>query len=306
MKKKVSILIATYNGEKYLKRQLESLYKQDIDIEIYASDDGSNDNTLNILHEYQQSDSSIKLYILQGPQKGFAQNFISLIHQMPLENNYYAFCDQDDIWHPQKLSKAVEALQNLNQNTPLLYCSRTQLINHEDKEIGYSPLFTKKPNFKNALVQNIGGGNTMVFNQKTLELLKQTSLDNNIVSHDWWTYLLVTGAGGEVIYSPSAHIQYRQHNANLIGSNQGVLARIKRINALLKGKFQNWNTRNLTELSKLSFLLEPKNQKILNQFIKAKQSRFPFNLVKYARLRLYRQTMLGNLGLYFAIIFNKI
>jgi glycosyltransferase involved in cell wall biosynthesis len=304
---KMTILMATYNGEKFLRRQLESIYNQEINnIEIYASDDGSTDQTLSILQEFQTQYPSLKLHILHGPQKGFVKNFLYLINQVPSHNQYYSFCDQDDVWLPLKLSSAILKLQEFEQNKPLLYCSRTKLINEQEEYIGYSPLFTKKESFRNALVQNIGGGNTMVFNQKTLELLKETSKTNSIVSHDWWTYLLVTGAGGKVSYSSEPLIHYRQHETNLIGSNQSLKSRLHRIKGLINGQFKTWNSGNIKELSNLSNLLIDENKIILNKFIKAKNTRFPISLYYYCQLRLYRQNLLGNLGLIFAIITNKI
>jgi glycosyltransferase involved in cell wall biosynthesis len=306
-KTKITILIATYNGEKFLRSQLDSIYNQDIEnIEIYASDDGSQDNTKEILYEFQKRFETIKLNVLNGPKQGFAQNFISLTHEAPFYDGYYAFCDQDDIWLPNKLSHAVKILDEQDQSLPLLYCSRTELIDEKDSHIGFSPHFKKIPSFKNALIQNIGGGNTMVFNRKTLDLLKQTPKSNDIVSHDWWVYLLVTGSGGKVFYSPKPHILYRQHQFNLIGSNQGMKQRLKRIKGLLDGKFKTWNNIHIKELSKVSNLLTKENQTILNLFEKAKQRRFPLNLYYFSRIKLYRQTFLGNLGLLFAIITNKI
>jgi len=198
------------------------------------------------------------------------------------------------------------SLNEFDQNLPLLYCSRTRLINKNEEVTGYSPLFPKKPSFANALVQNIGGGNTMVFNQKTFELLKLTPNINNIVSHDWWAYLLTTGTGGQVFYSADSFIDYRQHSSNIIGSNQGIVARLKRIKGLIEGQFKNWNTQNISELSKLSNLLTPENQIILNKFAQARITIFPFNVFHYFQIKIYRQTFFGNLGLIFAIITNKI
>lgn len=188
----------------------------------------------------------------------------------------------------------------------MLYCSRTELIDEQGHHIGYSPLFKKKPDFKNALIQNIGGGNTMVFNKKTLELLKMTPNIHNIVSHDWWAYILTTGAGGKVIYSPKADILYRQHQSNLIGSNQGLRPRLKRIKGLLDGKFKVWNNIHIKELSLISNLLTEENKILLKLFSKAKEKHFPVSLYYYNQLKLYRQTFLGNLGLLFAILINKI
>ena len=111
---------------------------------------------------------------------------------------------------------------------PALYCSRTKLIDKFGKFMGYSPLFKKNPCFQNALVQSLAGGNTMLFNNETKKLLDQIDISKGIVSHDWLTYLLVSCKDGYIFYDSNAYLSYRQHEKNLIGSNNNFLAKIKR------------------------------------------------------------------------------
>lgn len=130
----------------------------------------------------------------------------------------------------------------------LLYCSRTENIDESGKELKTtSPLFQKEPSFANALVQSIAGGNTMVFNKKALHLL-QTAGIQKVISHDWWAYLLITGAGGSVFYDPKPQVKYRQHDKNLIGANVSFLTRTKRLKMLTQGAFRDWNTFNINAL----------------------------------------------------------
>ena len=105
----VAILLGTYNGEKFLEAQLDSLEAQSVtNWTLYVSDDGSTDATLDIIHRYQSKWGTDKIRYRLGPQKGFAQNFLSLACDTSIKADYYAFCDQDDVWLPEKLSIALE------------------------------------------------------------------------------------------------------------------------------------------------------------------------------------------------------
>jgi glycosyltransferase involved in cell wall biosynthesis len=171
----VAILLCTYNGARFLAEQLDSLEAQTHQNWVaIASDDGSTDQTLEILQQYQAKWPSGKLTIRGGPQKGFCQNFLSLACDLNIRANYYAFCDQDDVWLPEKLAVALENISSNQQaDVPYLYCGRTKYVNENLKPCGMSPLFVFPPSFRNALVQSIAGGNTMAFNNATKLLLEK-------------------------------------------------------------------------------------------------------------------------------------
>jgi hypothetical protein len=224
---------------------------------------------------------------------------------MTINASYYAYADQDDIWETNKLQHAIDWLATIPKNIPALYCSRTQLIDEYDNEIGYSPLFTKTPSFANALVQNIGGGNTMVFNQAARDVICQVNAAN-IISHDWLAYIVITGCGGVVLYDSKPSIKYRQHNDNLVGSNSGWQNRLTRIKMLLQGRLKSWNEQNILAIASIKNRLTPKNQIIFEQFLVARKSWLVPRLVNFLKSGIYRQTLLGNLGLIAAAVFNKI
>lgn len=304
---KIVIYMATYNGQRYLAEQLDSIVSQThTNWELWVSDDGSEDNTIEILKNYQQGFSNNRMFIESGPRNGYAANFFSLIHKEAGNGSYYAFADQDDIWEPNKLQHAIAWLNTIPAERPALYCSRTILVNEHLKNIGYSPLFKKTPNFLNAMVQNVGGGNTMVFNHSALKLLRETNAKIPLVSHDWWTYILVSGADGAVFYDAYPLVRYRQHNANLIGKNTGWKARLNRLKLLFKGSFKNWIDMNTEALCAMPNVLTPNNRSILNQFILAKNSSFIPRMIKMSKIGLYRQTFLGNIGLIIGTLFKKI
>jgi glycosyltransferase involved in cell wall biosynthesis len=199
-----AILLCTYNGAEYLQEQLNSLAKQTVAWRLFVSDDGSSDDTLLFLNDFAKHH---EVTIFKGPQKGFVQNFLSLINRPEVTGDFYAFCDQDDVWLKDKLARGLEFLRDKPE--PQLYCSRTTTACYALHPIGLSPLFRRKPTFNNALVQSIAGANTFIFNNATRDLVIKAGI-TNVISHDWWLYQLVTGAEGQVFYDESSYILYRQ------------------------------------------------------------------------------------------------
>jgi len=181
----VPIFLCTYNGARFLAEQLDSLESQTHqNWVVFASDDGSSDQTLEILRQYQAKWPAGKLTIRSGPQKGFCQNFLSLACDLQIKADYDAFCDQDDVWLPAKLEVALSnIITNQAVDVPYLYCGRTKYVNENLKSCGMSPLCVFPPSFRNALVQNIAGGNTMVFNLAAKNLIEKVGLVD-VTSHD--------------------------------------------------------------------------------------------------------------------------
>ena len=303
----IAILLCTMQGQTYLSEQLDSILEQTYqNWMIWASDDGSIDGTNSILTSYQTRLGRDRLSIHSGPEEGFVANFLSLICNAKIATDYYAFADQDDIWEKNKLLRAVQWLKKIPADTPALYCSRTCNVDSNNQCIGYSRLFLKKPSFANALVQSIGGGNTMVFNGAARNLLRAAGADVNVVSHDWWAYLVVTGHGGQVFYDTQPNVRYRQHGANLIGANNSLADGVARAKLFLGGRFKIWNDINIMALEGIRQQLTPENQRVLDLFSKARKSSFFPRLMILKQSHVYRQTLLGNLGLIAAAIFKRI
>ena len=304
---KVAILLCTHQGQKFLLDQLDSIAHQTHrNWEIWASDDGSSDDTPSILKTYQSKWPSGKLSIQPGPNAGFVANFLSLTCKSSVKADYYAYSDQDDIWEADKLERAIRWLQTISPTVPALYCSRTRLVDAHNNEIGLSPLFAKPPSFANALMQNIGGGNTMLFNHAARMLLCEAGKDAAVVSHDWWLYMVVTGCGGQVYYDSYPSLRYRQHESNLIGMNNNWSSRFRRIRMLWQGRFKHWNDCNIASLRKLNRKLTPQSLEILERFAQARQMHLIPRLFHLLQSGVYRQTFLGNIGLVAAAIFGKI
>jgi glycosyltransferase involved in cell wall biosynthesis len=303
----VCILMSTYNGEKFLAEQLQSIEDQTHkNWRLVISDDGSSDNTLAIAKQYQQKWGSDRLEIRQGPQQGFCQNFLSMACDSDIRADLYAFSDQDDVWLTDKLARAVAYFKASNESQlPRAYGSRTQIVNEALKPLGFSPEFTLPRSFRNALVQSIAGGNTQVFNQATKAVLEQAGCQK-VVSHDWWLYQIVKGAGGIFYYDPKPTLLYRQHANALVGGNSSFKARIERIFYVLNGRFKNWNDINYTALCNIRHLLSKDSQDILDIFGIFRGAHFKDRIRLLEVCGLYRQTWQGTFSLWLATIINKI
>lgn len=307
----VAILLCTYHGEEFLAEQLDSFARQThTNWTLWVSDDGSTDDTLAILERYQKAWGADKLIILHGPADGPTKNFMSLVHNAQIQADYYAFSDQDDIWEADKLQRAIALLTRNaapeNHDTPALYCSPTRYVDADNQEIGLSQRFTQRPSFANALMQNIAGGNTMVFNHAACQLLRRVRKTADIVIHDWWLYIVVSGCGGIIFYDTYPSVRYRQHANNIIGMNSSWQARLHRIHKLFEGRFREWNEMNIVALQQQENQLTERNKRVLALLSQARQSWLIPRTALLLRAGVYRQTVLGNLGLVAAVLFNKL
>ena len=298
--------MTSFNGEKFILQQLESIFSQTFkNWQLIISDDGSTDKTKEIIFEYQKIWGE-KIQLRNGPQKGFAENFLSLACDKNLIADFYAFCDQDDIWLPQKLEVAINQINNacLN-NEPYLYCGRTVYVDEQLIAIGQSTLFKQPPSFDNALVQSIAGGNTMIFNRAS-KLVIETVGVVPTPSHDWWLYMLISGIGGKVFYDPTPLVLYRQHGNSIVGENTSFFNKFKRLLKVVDGGFKKWTDSNIKCLQMAEDLLTHNAKESLNILINIRQLSF-FKKIKNMKLfRYYRQSSFQNLILKIAFLMNKI
>lgn len=299
--------MCTYNGENYLGEQLDSIYNQDYkNWTLYVSDDGSDDETLFILKDYQKRWGKKKLYLLNGPNKKFQDNFLSIISNHRIYADLFFLCDQDDIWMPHKLSHTIKKISKLNLKKPALYCGRTTLISSNGKKIiGHSNLMSRPPSFKNALVQSIAGGNTMAFNNQ-LRVIVSNYPNINVNSHDWWLYILNELFGGKTLYDKESTIYYRQHSRSIIGSNRSILAKFNRLQMLLNGSFRQYNSTHVEIFNSLNFNGLKNNLEIIIRFASMRDKSLMVRLRMIKDLGLYRQSWQGQIALYFAALLHKL
>lgn len=227
--KKIQILLSTYNGEKYLREQLNSFTALDNfeEIKVLIRDDGSSDSTKDILKEYSER---FGFEVIYGENVGVNMSFHQLILRADRSCEYFAFSDQDDVWLPHKLSRAIDVISELDSEKPVLYSACSTLVDEALNPNGHTLIPGQKLSFYNAMVQNVAVGHTQVFNRSLLELLsREFSRDIGITDH--WAYLLASTTG-RVVYDEKRCALYRQHGNNLIGcgssSFKSFMNRIKR------------------------------------------------------------------------------
>jgi glycosyltransferase involved in cell wall biosynthesis len=302
----VAILLCTFHAERFLAEQLQSIHAQSwTSWKVWASDDGSTDQTQEILRTHREQWGDQRLHFQAGPCRGSTANFLSLACMREIDATYYAFCDQDDLWHLDKLERALKWLQTVPEEVPALYCSRTVLVDELNQTIGHSHLFEQPPGFRNALVQSIAGGNTMVFNRATRELLLTAGPSVEAITHDWWAYMLVTGCGGRVYYDPEPTLRYRQHGQNQFGSNVSIMEQLKRVRQLMHGRYRAWIDANLKALARVRHRLTPENQQVLDGVVSARSRWLGARLLGLRNCGLYRQSRLGQWGLWVAAVLNR-
>ena len=308
---RTTILMATYNGERYLTDQLNSFLQQRyVDWDLWVSDDGSSDLTREILDSFatsQKNDHEVK--VINGPQQGFVYNFLNLASSCLNESEFFAFSDQDDIWENDKLERAVKWLESVPATTPALYCSRTEIVDENacpTVPSTYSPLMTVTPSFENALVQSIAGGNTMVFNRAAKKLINDHGGALPVPSHDWWLYLLVTSVNGIVFYDPIPSLKYRQHKKNLVGSNHSLGALFTRLTKFLGGSFKEYNEKNVYYLNANISLMSEENQQKLQSFALARNNPGLKGLFFFKKSGVKRNGILFNLALWLGVVMGKV
>lgn len=224
---KVLVLGTTYNGEKYLKVQIDSILNQkNVEVYVFFADDQSSDNTCKILSEYKEKYKNFDFYV-NAQNKGFTYNFIDLLFYVKnMKFDYYAFADQDDFWEADKLISAIKLIENSVNEKGCLYCSNLKLVDDKLNQFGIqekkSILKTTKYNY---LVSNICTGCTAVFNAKFYrQVIKH--YPTNIYLHDYWVFLVAVFTA-EYYYDYNSYIKYRQHMGNQIGSNKKFFSKGK-------------------------------------------------------------------------------
>lgn len=229
----VLVLMSVYNGERYIEEQLDSLFKQEnVNIKLNVRDDGSSDNTLSILNRYKNEGYNIN--ICTGENLKPAKSFLWLVNNSDVECfDYFAYCDQDDFWLPEKLESAINRIGD-NDSKPILYYCAAKVT---DEKLNNKGLLFTDYRHTSSLIDSIATGSlvpgcTMVFNKKLMQLLR-SFVPEKLTMHDTWTHLLCLSCGGEVIADPVPHILYRQHEANVLGTRKKTLfQRIKSIMSL--------------------------------------------------------------------------
>lgn len=298
----VTILVSSYNGSEFIKEQLDSLYNQSYpNINILVRDDASTDTTRDILR-VEHAKQSIDL-VMGEKNLGVTASFFELLRLVSkTDTEYVAFCDQDDVWLPNKMQTAVLALSKVSEY-PALYCSRLNIVDEKlnQLDVSFKP---REIGFGNALVENIAVGCTIVLNRKALDLLCQYRLPEEVYIHDWWCYLVIS-CFGQIVFDDQALIQYRQHSGNSIGAASNLFGVLRRKFARLFNR-KLWISEQAAIFHSLySEQLAPAQRDVLELLLNAKSS-FWHRLMLICSKGIWRQKAIDNLILRVVIFINRI
>ncbi len=272
MSKKVAILLSTYNGEKYLREQIDSILAQTYDnFELIVRDDGSKDSTVEIVKEYmEKSDKEITLMV--GKNLGFIKSFFELLKHS--DADYFSFADQDDIWLPNKIELAVNSLNKLDDTKPNMAFSNVDYYDTEMNFMGNGDSKNKKPSFLNSLYECINQGMTMVINKTARDYIIK-NIPEKCFFHDWWTYMICTAFGSVVQYDVVT-VKYRRAKTNATVEGQGkITLLVWRIKKLFLGDGMKDIRKQQTIFKNIFYdNLSDENKKILDTFEEEKYNFF--------------------------------
>lgn len=302
----LTILLASYQGADFIGAQLRSIAEQTLgNWRLIVSDDGSSDGTPDIVAKFATDCAPGQVQVVSGPCRGATQNFLHLLSIAP--DGPVAFCDQDDVWFPDKLARAMVALSA--QDGPAHYAARTVITDAALNPVAPSRHFRRPLGFRNALVQAIMAGNTSVFNAPAAAILKQCvapAQNHRIPSHDWWAYQITSGAGAVLIHDATPALFYRQHARSEMGRNDTLAAMTQRAGMLMSGDYAAWLGRNHAALDAVRTVFRPENRRILDRLGDALCQPGPYAAATMMRTGLYRQTRTGTAALYAAALMGRL
>ena len=237
---RIAILLSTYDGERFLAAQLDSLCKQtDRHWAVRWRDDGSTDRSVAVMESFagRLGPDQFRRVITPAGRLGACASYLMLLaaelaDPVGQRAELLAFADQDDVWLPEKLARGRDALARIPAVTPALYCARQTLVDAELQPIGLSFRLSRMVGFPMALTQNIATGCTVMMNAAAARLIAATTPPPGTV-HDWWSYLVVSAAGGLLLVDDTPVVLYRQHASNMVGAPSS--ARRRALAALRRG-----------------------------------------------------------------------
>lgn len=213
----VYVLMSTYNGQKYVEEQINSLLSQvNCKINLIVRDDGSTDNTKSILKEYSRK--GVLILVEDDENLGPARSFLRLIEVAPSEG-FYAFADQDDYWKPDKISRAIRLLDKYDASMPLVYYSNAEVVDYNLNSLKKNVYEKKQMPTPEKILCGYGvQGCTMVFNSCLREILLKEDISTlRVGMHDFFLCDLCVACGGKIIFDDVPTMKYRQHENNVLG-----------------------------------------------------------------------------------------
>lgn len=290
-KGKIAVLLSSYNGEKYLKQQVDSILNQSVENEVhlFIRDDGSKDNTVNLVQELMKTETRISL--IAEKNIGGVGSFFALLkmaHSLPEEYSYFALSDQDDVWDLDKLKIGVESIESVALDIPVLYGSITRPVNKDLEPIEYKKKEFRPFHFYNTIIQNKIPGHTHVMNRALLNLVYDAD-PLRVYVHDAFI-VNAANIAGILIFDNAPHVSYRQHGGNQLGTSRN--SRIKwiqnRLKRLKKGDGVQYARQIEYVVEQFGDQMTQEQQKEMREFLDSRCS-FWKRLNYVLHTKLYRQ-----------------
>ena len=290
----VAILLSAYNGALYLGAQLASLLGQThTSWHLFWRDDGSSDASLRLLRRFATEIVPGRCTeIPAGERLGPSRSFLLLLAEAAGSGaEYLAFCDQDDVWLPDKLARGLAALRAVPAGTPALYCASHVVVDAALRPLRTAPPLRRPPGFPISLTHNVAAGCTILLNRAAAALILASAPPEQTL-HDWWCYLVVSAAGGMILADETPVLLYRQHGANTVGIAASLSARAWA--ALRRGPapFMRQLRDHVRALLARPHLISPAARPQLDRIARALESGLPAKAAALRAPGLLRQTML--------------
>jgi glycosyltransferase, family 2 len=303
---RILVLMSTYNGEKYLEAQIESILNQKgvNEVNLFIRDDGSSDGSVDIIEQLHKKYPD-KIIVEYGENIGYNASYFQLLKlTKESEYDFFSFSDQDDVWLPEKLYCAVKKLREGRQDIPKLYASTSYLVHDDLIPYGTTRKKRRALHFYNCLIQDICPGHTEVFNPYLHRLMQEDFIAERIYVYDSWL-MNYARLYGEIYFDNRPHCYYRQHEKNELGYGKGKLGQILlSIKRGLKGDGKKYRTQiqyfyelNKEEIQKQGF------EKEVLLFLQSTGILQRLNFV--FRTKFYRQSIMETLFFYVAVLLNK-
>ena len=306
---KINILLSTYNGEAYLTEQLDSLFQQTFqNFTLYVRDDASSDQTVELLHSYQKThpETASRIILLPNPEHknlGYMGSFWVLLQECG-HADYYAFCDQDDVWLPDKLESGICCLEKENNSIPLLYFSNYHYCDQNLNVLHEAPTVSLPITFKDVLFYTPAFGFSIMINNCLRDMALMPS-DHTELPHDGWVQK-IAAAFGKIIYNPECTALYRRHSAAVTSSNVELLSMIKYWikNDLFGSTMQDTHFVLTRFLQEYGTMLSASDHRLLLLYAQTRCSALTW-IKRFLYPQKLRPTKGGDLALRICLFFNR-
>ena len=295
---KIQVLMSTYNGGKFIMEQIESILNQKkVDVNLLIRDDGSTDDTIEIIESYCRKNPNVSYYC--GNNIKPAKSFMDLINNSDDNYDYYALSDQDDFWMNDKLYNALEMINQKDNNLPSFYFSNLIIVDESLNLLSKSNI-NFDISFESSLIKNPATGCTIVFDKKFKKEIKKVQPEN-IIMHDWWLYCYANSIDCSICYDKNSYIKYRQHSNNVLGYEKGIKKWKLRLNRFFH--LNNLRLKQCQEIKKIPNL--SKDKKDILDLICNYQKKIKYKIKIIFSKKYKTNSFISDLLFKINILFNK-